>query len=185
MHCEHCELMWIYTCTKTEFNPTWVYLGFKGTRHIDFFKTFLQRYCFPQIRVQFFIRTISAFIWAINHLWKLHVTLIVVNMTLLLHKKWISLSEVVDDSNESLYYPDEELDPNLRKGLPLQKSFEKGRCEKSPPNSNVIQCARPGERLARSLPLLVIPAGIPKQDRWHTKTSNWRRATQQHNTLLR
>ena len=32
---------------------------------------------------------------------------------------------MVDGSNESLYYPDEELDPNLRKGLPLQKSFEK------------------------------------------------------------
>ena len=32
---------------------------------------------------------------------------------------------MVDGSNESLYYPDEELDPNLRKGIPLQKSFEK------------------------------------------------------------
>ena len=29
------------------------------------------------------------------------------------------------DGDESLYYPDEELDPNLRKGTPLQKSFEK------------------------------------------------------------
>ena len=28
-------------------------------------------------------------------------------------------------SNESLYYPDEELDLNLRTGTPLQKSFEK------------------------------------------------------------
>ena len=28
-------------------------------------------------------------------------------------------------SNESLYYPDEEFDLNLRTGTPLQKSFEK------------------------------------------------------------
>ena len=32
---------------------------------------------------------------------------------------------MVDGSNESWYYPDEELDPNLWKGIPLQKSFEK------------------------------------------------------------
>ena len=32
---------------------------------------------------------------------------------------------MVDGSNESIYYPDEELDPNLWKGIPLQKSFEK------------------------------------------------------------
>ena len=32
---------------------------------------------------------------------------------------------VVDGSNESLYYPDEELGLNLRTGTPLQKSFEK------------------------------------------------------------
>ena len=32
---------------------------------------------------------------------------------------------MVDGSNESLYYPDEELDPNLWKGTPLQKIFEK------------------------------------------------------------
>ena len=32
---------------------------------------------------------------------------------------------MVDGSNESLYYPDEELGPNLWKGIPLQKSFEK------------------------------------------------------------
>ena len=32
---------------------------------------------------------------------------------------------MVDGSNESLYYHDEELDPNLRTGTPLQKSFEK------------------------------------------------------------
>ena len=35
------------------------------------------------------------------------------------------LSEMVDGSNESLYNPDEELDPNLRRGIPFQKSFEK------------------------------------------------------------
>ena len=40
-------------------------------------------------------------------------------------KNDMQLSEVVDGSNESLYYRNEELDPNLRKGLPLQKSFEK------------------------------------------------------------
>ena len=32
---------------------------------------------------------------------------------------------MVDGSNECLYYPDKDLDPNLWKGLPLQKSFEK------------------------------------------------------------
>ena len=31
---------------------------------------------------------LSGFIWAINHLWKLHVTFYVVNVSLLLHKKW-------------------------------------------------------------------------------------------------
>ena len=30
-----------------------------------------------------------------------------------------------DGSKESLYYPIEELDPNMWKGMPLQKSFEK------------------------------------------------------------
>ena len=34
------------------------------------------------------------------------------------------MTEVIDGSNESLYYPDEELDPNLQLGTPLQKSFE-------------------------------------------------------------
>ena len=32
---------------------------------------------------------------------------------------------MVDGSNESLYRPDEESDPILRKGIPLQKSFQK------------------------------------------------------------
>ena len=32
---------------------------------------------------------------------------------------------VVDCSNKSLYYSNEELDPNLGTGTPLQKSFEK------------------------------------------------------------
>ena len=32
---------------------------------------------------------------------------------------------MVDGSNESLYHPDEESDPILRKGIPLQKSFQK------------------------------------------------------------
>ena len=32
---------------------------------------------------------------------------------------------MVDGSNESLYYSNEELDPNLGTGTPLQKSFEK------------------------------------------------------------
>ena len=32
---------------------------------------------------------------------------------------------MVDGSNESLYCPDEESDPILRKGIPLQKSFQK------------------------------------------------------------
>ena len=31
---------------------------------------------------------------------------------------------MVDGSNESLYYSDEELDPDFRTGAPLQKSFE-------------------------------------------------------------
>ena len=35
------------------------------------------------------------------------------------------LSEVRHGSNESFYYPNEESGPNLRKGTPLQKSFEK------------------------------------------------------------
>ena len=34
-------------------------------------------------------------------------------------------TELVDGSNESLYYPDGELDPNLRTGTPLQESFER------------------------------------------------------------
>ena len=33
-------------------------------------------------------------------------------------------TEVVDGSNESLYHPDEESDPNLRKGIPLQKNLK-------------------------------------------------------------
>ena len=33
------------------------------------------------------------------------------------------LSEVVDDSRESLHHPDEESDPALRKGIPVLKSF--------------------------------------------------------------
>ena len=49
----------------------------------------------------------------------------VVNVSLLLNKSDTKLSEVVDGSNESLHYPDEELDPNLRIGSPLQKKFEK------------------------------------------------------------
>ena len=32
---------------------------------------------------------------------------------------------MVDGSNESLYRPDEESDPIWRKGIPLQKSFQK------------------------------------------------------------
>ena len=32
---------------------------------------------------------------------------------------------MVDGSNESLYRPDEESDPILRKGIPMQKSFQK------------------------------------------------------------
>ena len=32
---------------------------------------------------------------------------------------------MVDGSHESLYYPDEELNPYLGKGMPLQKSLEK------------------------------------------------------------
>jgi len=32
---------------------------------------------------------------------------------------------LVDGSNESLYHPDEESDPILWKGIPLQKSFQK------------------------------------------------------------
>ena len=32
---------------------------------------------------------------------------------------------MVDGSNESLYYPGEELDLNVPTGTPLQKSFEK------------------------------------------------------------
>ena len=32
---------------------------------------------------------------------------------------------MVDGSNESLYHANEEFDPNLCTGVPLQKSFEK------------------------------------------------------------
>ena len=32
---------------------------------------------------------------------------------------------MVDGSNESLYYADEELDPILQKGIPLLKTFQK------------------------------------------------------------
>ena len=32
---------------------------------------------------------------------------------------------MVDGSNESLYYLDEELDPDMRTGIPFHKSFEK------------------------------------------------------------
>ena len=31
---------------------------------------------------------------------------------------------MVDSSNESLYHPEEEFDPNLRAGIPLQNSSE-------------------------------------------------------------
>ena len=31
---------------------------------------------------------------------------------------------MVDSSNESLYHPEEEFDPNLRTGIPLQNSSE-------------------------------------------------------------
>ena len=31
---------------------------------------------------------------------------------------------MVDGSNESLYHPEEEFDPNLRTGIPLQNSSE-------------------------------------------------------------
>ena len=37
----------------------------------------------------------------------------------------MDLSEVVDGSNESLYYRDKELDPILEKGIPLLKTFQK------------------------------------------------------------
>ena len=37
----------------------------------------------------------------------------------------MQLSQEIDGSKESLHYINEELDPNLRKGLPFQKSFEK------------------------------------------------------------
>ena len=33
---------------------------------------------------------------------------------------------MVDGSNESFYNPDEELDPNLWKGIPWQKNFQTG-----------------------------------------------------------
>ena len=34
--------------------------------------------------------------------------------------------EVINNgSNESLWYPNQEFDPTLRKGTPLQKSFQK------------------------------------------------------------
>ena len=36
--------------------------------HIDLYQTLLQRWPFPQIRVQCFIGMLKAFIWAINHL---------------------------------------------------------------------------------------------------------------------
>ena len=73
---------------------------------------------------QFLIVILWAFIWGINHLWKLSVTFHVVKVTHLLHQTCKYRTEVVDGSNERLYYPDEEFDPNLWKGTSLQKSFE-------------------------------------------------------------
>ena len=40
-------------------------------------------------------------------------------------KSYTQCTEVVDGSNESLYHANEEFDPNLCTGVPLQKSFEK------------------------------------------------------------
>ena len=48
-----------------------------------------------------------------------------VKEALLLNKSDILRREVVDGSNESLYYANEESDLNLWTGVPLQKSFEK------------------------------------------------------------
>ena len=42
-------------------------------------------------------------------------------------------------SNESLYYPDEELDLNLRTGTPLQKSFEKVDVLYAAPNNTLVE----------------------------------------------
>ena len=63
---------------------------------------------------------LSGFIWAINCPWKLRVTFYVVKVT---HKfqRW------VDGSNESLYYPDEELDHKHLWRKVLKKSMWKGK----------------------------------------------------------
>ena len=42
----------------------------------------------------------------------------------LYYKNETKRTEVVDGSNESLYHANEEFDPNLCTGVPLQKSFE-------------------------------------------------------------
>ena len=39
-------------------------------------------------------------------------------------KSYTQCTEVVDGSNESLYHANEEFDPNLCTGVPLQKSLE-------------------------------------------------------------
>ena len=43
---------------------------------------------------------------------------------LILVKSCTWLTELDDGSNESLYHPDEESDPNLQKGIPLQKNLK-------------------------------------------------------------
>ena len=45
-------------------------------------------------------------------------------VTFLLHKSYTLPTEVVDGSNESLYYPDKEFDPNLRNGIPWRIFFK-------------------------------------------------------------
>ena len=62
------------------------------------------------------------------HLWKLCVTFYVVKVANLLNKKWHVTLRVVDGSNESLYYSDEELDLNLRTGTPWPKKISKIGC---------------------------------------------------------
>ena len=56
------------------------------------------------------------------------VTLFRQKVTFLLHKSYTLPTEVVDGSNESLYYPNEELGPYLKMGVTFVLDFQKVVC---------------------------------------------------------
>ena len=64
-------------------------------------------------------------------------------------KSDMQLSEVDDSSNESFYYPDEELDPNLRKGIPGLKKFQT--VDINTDDIHVAECAAELQHIGKNL----------------------------------